>query len=70
MGKGLKHKEGQFRLDIRKKSFYNEGGERSGQPRGSQKGGGCPSLEKLKVRLDGGLIQLKMFLLMAGGGVV
>lgn len=31
----------------------------------AQKGGGCPSLEKLKVRLDRGLMQLKMSLLMA-----
>jgi len=51
---GFKLKEGRFRLDIRKKLFfffYSQGGEALAQV--AQRGGGAPSLEILKVRLQG-----------------
>ncbi|KAK4823916.1 hypothetical protein QYF61_008129 [Mycteria americana] len=66
-GNGFKLKEGRFRLDIRKKVFYDKGGETLEQlPREVVH---APSLETFKVRLDGALsnlICLKMSLLIAG----
>jgi len=40
-GKGFKLKKGRFRLDIRKKSVYNESGETL--ERVAQRGGRCPN---------------------------
>ena len=49
-GNGFKLKEGRFRLDIRKKFFYNKGGEALEQvPREVVE---AASLEMFKVRLD------------------
>ena len=39
-GNGFKLKEGRFRFGIRKKLFYNKGGEALAQV--AQRGGGCP----------------------------
>ena len=38
-------------MDIRKNFFYNKGGEALAQV--AQRGGGAPSLQTAKVRLDG-----------------
>ena len=40
-------------MDIRKNFFYNKGGEALAQV--AQRGGGAPSLQTAKVRLDGAL---------------
>lgn len=58
-----------FRLDIRKKFFYEEGGETLAQVV-EREVAGAPFLETFKVRLDGALRQLvllKMSLLIAEG---
>jgi len=69
-GNGFKVKEGRFRLNIRKDFFTM----RVVKPwhRLPREVVDAPSLETFKVRLDGALsnlIQLKMSLLMVGGGL-
>jgi len=65
---GFKLKEGRFRVDIRKKFFTMRVMKHWNRlPREAVE---APSLEPFKARLDGALsnlIQLKMFLLTAGG---
>jgi len=67
-GNGSKLKEGRFRLDIRKKFFTMRVVKH--WPRLPREAVAAPSLEVLKVRLDGALsnlVEWKMSLLMAGG---
>lgn len=51
---GFKPKKGQFRLDIRKKVFYNEGNE----AQVDQRRCGCGFLEVFQARLEGALNNL------------
>ena len=52
-GNGFKLKQRRFRLEIRKKAFY-DGGDEALQLV-VQRGGGVPSLKTFNVRLDGAL---------------
>ncbi|PKU37403.1 hypothetical protein llap_12292 [Limosa lapponica baueri] len=55
-GNCFRLEQGRFRLDIRKKVLYNEGGETLEQV--AQRCGAGPSLETFKVRLDEALSNL------------
>ena len=55
-GNGFKVQEGRFRLDIRKKFFYDNSGETQGEV--FHRSCSCPITEVFKVTLDGALSNL------------